>query len=95
MKGPITVGAVPKYVTAGDISLLLEQFWWESHGFKALDLPKTRDTPRELLAEMPVISGEGARLFRDTWSLRVNRRTGEVVREIKPDVMCIGHEVLW
>ncbi len=94
-KGPITVGTVPKYVAAGDISLLLEQLWWEGHGFKALDLPRTRVTAREVLAEMPVISSDSSHLFRDTWSLRVDRRTGEVVREIKPDVMCMGREVPW
>jgi hypothetical protein len=89
-KTPITVGTVPRSVSADDIGPLLEQFWWESRGVKALDLPRVRETPREVIAEMPVISSDGFHLFRDTWSLHVDRRTGEAVREIKPDVMCVG-----
>jgi hypothetical protein len=43
-KGPITVATVPKHVSTDAIGSLLEQLWWESHGFKALDLPRIRDT---------------------------------------------------
>jgi hypothetical protein len=91
----ITVGKVPESVGADDIGLLLEQLWWESDGLKALDISRIRNnTPQEVNADMPVISSDGSHLFRDMWSLRVDRRTGDAVRKIKHEVMCMGREVV-
>lgn len=94
--GSMSIGTVPKNVAADDIVLFLEQFWWESRGSKALGLPKISDTPAELLVEMPVLSIRGGdmpdEVFRDVWSVRVNRRTGEIVRKIEPDIFCRGRE---
>jgi hypothetical protein len=94
--GSMSIGTVPKNIAANDIVLLLEEFWWENRGSKALGLPKTIDTPAELLVTMPVLSMRGGdmpdEVFRDVWSVRVNRRTGELVREIEPDIFCRGRE---
>jgi len=98
--GSMSIGTVPKHVAADDISLFLEQFWWESSGAnvgsKALGLPRISDTSAELLVKMPVLSIHGGdmpdEVFRDEWSVRVNRRTGEIAREIEPDILCRGRE---
>jgi len=85
-KGPIAVGTVSRSVSAKVIGSLLEQFWWESRGLKSLELPKVRETLREVTAEMPVISSDGFHVVRDTWSLHVDRRTGEAaaLRKLSP-----------
>lgn len=92
----MSIATVPKNIAADDIILFLELFWWESRGSKALGLPKISDTPAELLVKMPVLSIHGGdmpdEVFRDVWSVRVSRRTGEVVREIEPDIFCRGRE---
>jgi hypothetical protein len=97
--GLMSVGTVPKDTSSDDVSLFLEEFWWESganDGSKVLDLPKIVDTPNKLLVKMPVVSIHGGdmpdEVYREVWSVRVNRRTGEMAREIEPDILCRGHE---
>lgn len=94
--GSMSIGTVARSVAADDLVLFLEQFWWENRGSKALGLPKVSQTPTELLVKMPVLSIHGGdmpdEVFRDVWSVRVNRRTGELVRQIEPDIFCRGHE---
>jgi hypothetical protein len=98
--GTMSVGTVSKHVAADDISLFLEQLWWESSGTnvssKALGVSRTSDTSAELLVKMPVLSIHGGdmpdEVLRDQWSVRVNRRTGEIAREIEPDILCRGRE---
>jgi hypothetical protein len=92
----MSIGTVPKNIAARDMVLFLEQFWWETRGSKALGLPKVFATPAELLVTMPVLSIHGGdmpdEVFRDVWSVRVNRWTGELVRQIEPDIFCKGRE---
>jgi hypothetical protein len=78
--------------------LFLEQIWWEgSHGGgKTLGPAEISDTLDELIVKMPVLSIHGGdmpdEVYRNIWSVHVNRRTGEIVRDIEPDVFCRGRE---
>jgi hypothetical protein len=86
----MSIGTDPKNIDAKDIVLFLEQFWWENRGSKALGLRKTLDTPAELSVTMLVLFMRAGdmpdEVYRHIRSVRVNRRTGELVRQIEPDI---------
>jgi hypothetical protein len=96
----LKVGTMPKAVDAADVALFLEGLWWENYantgGAKVLRLPEITDGRHELRITMPVTLlskgdwGLDDRVARHLWEIRLNRVTGELVRTIEPDVLCVG-----
>lgn len=98
--GSLKVGTVPTTIDAADLSLFLEGLWWENYantnGAKVLRLPNIQGGRHELRITMPVTFLSGGdwglddRVARHVWKVRVDRVTGELIRAIEPDVLCVG-----
>ena len=90
--GKFVIGKMDKNTTAHDISLFLQYLWWDDNHntsrMKVLELPVVEEKASEVKVSMQTIYFvHGDFNIRDnithqTWSLTLDRITGDVVREI-------------